>query len=263
MSIVEFGELGYYEEDRRTERRGDSGWGQRTFICPYELRNGDWLPVINVSRYTDGLGWPPCWEDNLIATSIKSEFFGARQVDQEPQNSDFSYCRQIVEYNTIPAITGWKVESRGKREFVEMGIARHWSDGSPSDQSLAIPIYVEEISASRIYLFSTARLQKFRAAQNCVNSTTFSAPWGEVFAPGTLLLQSFDRYHVDNEYYGTMLHITFHFLASENGFERVWRLPPVMRNPDGSIYYDENFLPVYEGTPGWDSFQEPLFGTYA
>jgi hypothetical protein len=263
MSTVTFGPNGYYEESRQSEKRGSGGWGQRVFVSKYEDRHADWAPKVSQSKFTDGLGLAPCWEDGLVATSIKYEFTGARQPELEPLNTDFSYCRQIVEYSTVLAITGWSVQSRGKPEFIEVGISRQWSDGTFSDQPLTIPFYTEEIVASKLFIFDATQLVNLRCASNKVNSSQFTAPWGETFAPRTLLLKTFDREMVDNDSYGLMNHITLHFLASgERTFDYFWRLPPLQRNADGSPYYDENYRPVYNGTPGWDTYLQPVFEGY-
>lgn len=260
---VDFEPLEVYRQARRGVTEST---GVRVFVCKYEDRNGAWAPVPGVSLYTDGLGWPACWEDYLICSNIDYDYEGPTQPGQSAENSEFEICKMTVNYSTSQVLVGaWDVQSRGKVEMFELGIGRQWaSDGAYCDQSLAIPVYSEEIVATKLFIYSQAQISRIRAAVGKVNQNVFSAPWGDSFAEGTLMLEYFEQRKIRDPQRGVEWNqITFHFTAKQQNHNLFLRMPYVQRDEFGRPLYDPvTHAPLYSGVPGWDMHNPPIFESY-
>lgn len=258
-------------ELERKAKRGTSGnggghTGYRKWLCKYEDRNGDWAPVPYQSRYTDNLNWPHCWEDELVCVSVDYDYDGPAQPDQSNQYKDFSYCIITANYASAPQLIGnWEVQSRGKVDFMKNGIGQVWkSDGTTSDQQLAVPVTCEEIVVSKVFAYSSTQINNIRAAQGHTNAEQFMTPWGDVFAPECLLLETFDKREFIDTFRGVVLNqITFHFMAKTVSHNLIWREPqPLYDKTTGLQQTDSNNQPLFYGVGKWDRYvDDPFPGT--
>lgn len=251
------------ELSRKAKRGYTRSSGTRVFLCKYEDRNGDWAPAPGVSRYTDGLGWPACWEDSLVCVDLDYDYDGPEQSTESVENREFETCQITATYETFePLLGNWDIESDGRIELADLGIGRAWSDGTPSGQPVVIPVFQEELIVSRVFIYSAAQMVRIREAQGSVNANLFWAPWGESFAPETLRFDSFKRRVVRPDSTGLMFnHITFHFTVSNKSHNVVWRAPLQARDSAGLLLWEDS-APVFVGTGGWDRFATPLYPGY-
>lgn len=254
------------ELDRSVRRGLTKSAGQRTWLCDYRDRNGPWAPAVGVSRFTDGLRWPPCWEDSLVCTDLSYEYEGPEQPGQPVQNRDYTTCKVTATYESIDAlINDYEIESSSSVEVITTGIGRTWfSDGQATDQQLALPIRQEIIRVRKAFLFNSLQLDRLRAAKDAVNAGAFFSPWGETFGPECLRLRDWDRKRVPDPQNGVVRNvITMEFLAAAVSHNIVWREPLQQRDASGALMWDAaTSAPVYVGTGGWDRMVPDLFGVY-
>jgi hypothetical protein len=248
---------------------GDSGSGTKIYECKYEDRHDSWAPVENISRFTDDLGWPTCREDNLICTSVEFKSSGVRQPLLQPRSNEASLCEITAQYAIIPAIMIWTLETRGKKEVLELGFSRNRaSTGLPTDQPMAVPIYHEEICVSRLFVYNPQHIQALRYAENCVNDRIFYSPWGDTYDPEELWFKCFDRRRVPYGANGiTMEHITLHFASKPlsisqyvpTNWNLYWFSASPARTSDGRPIYDGNGDMQFINTPMIDRYDPDIF----
>ena len=234
-----------YEESREAERNIDISTGQRVFCCMNQDRNGSWAPIPGDSRYTDGLGWPSCWEDDLICTKVKYDYDGPEQEGLNPEDAEFSYCRLIATYTGADkSEKEWDVKSHGEINLLETGVGKRFaSDGRISDQSRVIPISADHITASKTFDYSFSQIQTIRSMEGCVNANPFQPPWGDVYYAGYCLFLCADiDYYRDKITKERKNRITFHFLRKSMDHNLFWRTPFV----DSELgFWDKNIPADY------------------
>jgi hypothetical protein len=239
--------------------------GKKIWKCKVEDQDGDWAPVPGVSKWTDGMGWPACWQDNLICTNVSYDFDGVRQPEQSnPKYRDVQFCYLTAEYETFDILAGvWTYERRGKFELLETGIGLEWDDGILSDQKQAINFYSGEIVVSRLFNISSGQIARLEANQGSVNNSLFVAPWDGVgYAAECLLYKTYDCRRITLPGLGTMNEITLYFEAKPASHNIFWREGIPQRSIDGFPMYDASGYPLYIAAPGYHRYSVDIYPTY-
>ncbi len=241
---------------RKSKKSDDVSTGIRVWKCCNQDRNGDWRPEPGESVWTDGLGWNPCWEDDLICTDVEFEYDGPAQSGLDPEDSEFSYCLVTANYASAqPLDSIWNVESRGQIELLKTGIGKRWrSDGSISDQSRVIRVSQETIDVSRVFAYSPRQVGMIRALKGCVNGMLLSTPWGDQFAPGCCqFLYADQNKYLDRTRKAWLNRICFHFLVQNQDHNLIWKEPRI-DSEEG--YWDFNDPVDYPYADFWEMFHE-------
>jgi hypothetical protein len=133
---------------------------------------------------------------------------------------------------------------------------------------MAVPVYSDEICVSRLFVYNPQHIQALRYAENCVNDRTFYAPWGDTYAPETLLFKCPDRRRVPYGANGvTMEHITFHFSAKTLSLSQYtpanwnlfWFSASPARMTDGRPIYDSNGNMQFINEPMVDRYDPDIY----